>query len=285
MISGEKLGSYIPSRFLRRLQKIAGFGTTAVVGKAVIRQAFIRQMTTSIRARLATQPDSASLESLAVLADCAVASENDVEEAKQGVAEIQVSESGKLVGLLEDLSRRLKKLETATATAAKKKNYRHPRSAENRAPKTQFMPNVQAQPFVPSNQNDNIQGFVTNNQQVNRPYVSPPTLQPSTVQPTDTVNAQVCYYHQTFGDKARLYSEPCSYHKLIGQHEVVNIASYPSKLLYVDDKRNKCRYLIDTGGAVRVLPKSCPNRTTDTVSLPSLQLITSLSIPMVLVNG
>ena len=235
---------------------MAGFGTTAVVGKAVIRQAFIRQMPTSIRARLATQPDSASLESLAVLADCAVASENDVEEAKQGVAEIQVSENGKLVGLLEDLSRRLKKLETATATAtaAKKKNYRHPRSAENRAPKTQFMPNVQAQPFVPSNQNDNRQGFVTNNQQVNRPYVSPPTLQPSTVQPTDTVNAQVCYYHQTFGDKARLYSEPCSYHKLIGQHEVVNIESYPSKLLYVDDKRNKCRYLIDTGAAVRVLP-------------------------------
>ena len=90
-------------------------------------------MPTSIRARLATQPDSASLESLAVLADCAVASENDVEEAKQKVAEMQVSESGKLVGLLEDLSRRLKKSETATATAAKKKNYRHPRSAENRA--------------------------------------------------------------------------------------------------------------------------------------------------------
>ena len=173
MISSEKLGSYIPSRFLRRLQKMAGFGTTAMVGKAVICQAFIRQMPTSIRARLATQPDSASLESLAVLADCAVASENDVEEAKQGVAEIQISESGKLVGLLEDLSRRLKKLETATATAAKKKNYRHPRSAENRAPKTQFMPNVQAQPFVPSNQNDNRQGFVTNNPQVNRPYASP----------------------------------------------------------------------------------------------------------------
>ena len=198
MIPGEKLGSYIPSRFLRRLQKMAGFGTTAVVGKAVIRLAFIRQMPTSIRARLATQPDSASLESLAVLADCAVASENDVEEAKQGVAQIQVSESGKLVGLLEDLSRRLKKLETATATAAKKKNYRHPRSAKNRAPKTQFMPNVQAQPFVPSNQNKNRQGFVTNNQQVNRPYVSSLTLQPSTVQLTDTVNAQVCYYHQTF---------------------------------------------------------------------------------------
>ena len=41
VISGEKLGSDIPSRFLRRLQKTAGFGTKVVVGKAVIRQAFI----------------------------------------------------------------------------------------------------------------------------------------------------------------------------------------------------------------------------------------------------
>ena len=37
VISGEKIGSDIPSRFLRRLQKTAGFGTKAVVGKAVIR--------------------------------------------------------------------------------------------------------------------------------------------------------------------------------------------------------------------------------------------------------
>ena len=41
VISGEKLGSDIPSIFLRRLQKTAGFGNKAVVGKAVIRQAFI----------------------------------------------------------------------------------------------------------------------------------------------------------------------------------------------------------------------------------------------------
>ena len=72
VISGEKLGSNIPSRFLRRLQKTAGFGTKAVVGKAVIRQAFIRQMPPSVRAHLATQPDSASLENLVMLADHAV---------------------------------------------------------------------------------------------------------------------------------------------------------------------------------------------------------------------
>ena len=51
-------------------------------------------MPVSIRAHLATQPDSASLESLAVLAHCAVASENDVEEIKHRVAEIKVSEKG-----------------------------------------------------------------------------------------------------------------------------------------------------------------------------------------------
>ena len=40
VILGEKMGSDIPSRFLRRLLKTAGFGTTAVVGKAVIRLAY-----------------------------------------------------------------------------------------------------------------------------------------------------------------------------------------------------------------------------------------------------
>ena len=103
----------------------------AVVGEAVIHQAFIRQMPTSIWAHPATQPDSATLESLAVLADRALASEIDVEKVKQGVAGIQVCESGKLVGLLEDLSRRLKKLETATATEAKKKNYGPSHTAQN----------------------------------------------------------------------------------------------------------------------------------------------------------
>ena len=68
--------------------------------------------------------------------------------------------------------------------------------------------------------------------------------------------------------KRQLCSEPCSYYKTIGQHEVANIASYPAKLLYVDDKRNKCKYLTDTGAAVSVLPKSCANRTTDAACLP-----------------
>ena len=95
-----------------------------------------------------------------MLADRAVASENDAEEAKQGVAQIQVRESGKLVGPLEDLSRRPKKLETTTARAAKKKTYGRSQTAENRASKTPFIPNVQAKPFVPNNQNVNKQGFL-----------------------------------------------------------------------------------------------------------------------------
>ena len=107
-------------------------------------------MPVSLRNYLATQPDSASLESLAVLADRALASANDVEEFKQGVAEIQVSESAKLVGLglLEDLSRRLKKLDTATA---KKKNYGHKQTTENRDSKKPFAPNAQTKPFIPHN--------------------------------------------------------------------------------------------------------------------------------------
>ena len=121
VISGGRIGTDIPSRFLRRLQKTAGFGTKAVVGKAVIRQAFIRQMPASISAHLATQPDSATLESLAVSADRALAAEEDVEESKPEVAEIKVEETTKLVGLLEDLSRRIKKLETVI-TSERKRN-------------------------------------------------------------------------------------------------------------------------------------------------------------------
>ena len=43
---------------------------------------------------------------------------------------------------------------------------------------------------------------------------------------------------------------------------------FPSKLLYVADKRNKCKYLIDTGAAVSVLHKSCANRISDADCLP-----------------
>ena len=144
VISGERIGTDIPSRFLRRLQTTTGFSTKAVVGKAVIRQAFIRQMPASIRAHLTTQPDSATLESLA---DRALAAEEDVEESKLGVAEIKVEETTKLVGLLEDLSRRIKKLETVT-TSERKRNKGRGRVNNNYTPAPTFAPNVQASGFV-----------------------------------------------------------------------------------------------------------------------------------------
>ena len=186
VISDEKLGSDIPSRFLRRLQKTAGFGTKAVVGKAVIHQAFIRQMPPSVCTHLATQPYSASLENLAMLADRAVAAEKDVDGAKPGVAEINVSESGKLVGLLEDLSRRLKKLETATAKATQKKTYGRSQANENRAAKTQFVPNVQAKPFIPNTQAVTRQDVSNNNKKDSRPNAPPP--QNNVAQPMDTTD-------------------------------------------------------------------------------------------------
>ena len=87
-----------PKRFLRRLQKTAGFGTKAVVGKAVIRKAFICQMPPSVHAHLSTQPNSVSLENLAMLADRAVAAEKDVDEAKPGVAKINERKARWTVG-------------------------------------------------------------------------------------------------------------------------------------------------------------------------------------------
>ena len=110
-------------------------------------------MPASIHAHLATQPDNASLESLAMLADRVLASENDVDKSKPGVAEIKVSEAGKLVGLSEDLSRRLKKLETATATMAaeERRNSGRAQTSKNRAPKAQCPPTVQAKSFTPTN--------------------------------------------------------------------------------------------------------------------------------------
>ena len=70
-------------------------------------------MPASIRAHLPTTPDSTSLESLAVLADRAIASENDAKDNSVGVAEVRVNDSEKLIGIMEDISRRLKKLETS----------------------------------------------------------------------------------------------------------------------------------------------------------------------------
>ena len=163
-------------------------------------------MPTSIRAHLATQPDSATLESSAMLADRALASEVDAEESKPGVAEIKVDETTKLVGLLEDLSKRLKKLETVTA-AEKKRNQGRGRVNNHYAPRPTFIPNAQATEFV-----SNKPGSFTNAQQNARPFVPPQNVQQNNAAKViDTANAPVCYFHQTFGDKARTCRSPCTF--------------------------------------------------------------------------
>ena len=143
--------------------------------------------------------------------------------------------------------------------------------------------------------------FFTNAKQDSRPNVPPPnTQQNNAAQPIDAANyAPVCYYHQTFGDKARTCRDPCTFFlKLVGRSKVATLASgkitetrhdyaeatiptlSPSKLLYVADKRNKCKYLIDTGAAVSVLYLSLALTGLQTLSVcPSLQLIKLLSIP------
>ena len=55
------------------------------------------------------------------------------------------------------------------------------------------------------------------------------------------------------------------------RHDFADASSpklFHSKLLYVADKGHKCKYLIDTGAAASVLPKSCANGILDTDSLP-----------------
>ena len=50
--------------------------------------------------------------------------------------------------------------------------------------------------------------------------------------------------------------------------EANSLKLFHSKSLYVADKRHKCKYLIDTGAAVSVLPKSCANRISYADCLP-----------------
>ena len=97
---------------------------------------------------------------------------------------------------MEDLSRRLKKLETATAKATQKKTCGRSQGTDDRDTKTQFAPNVQAKPFVPNNQNVTRQDVSTNNKKDSRPNAAPLQIQQNNVaQPIDTADAPVCFYH------------------------------------------------------------------------------------------
>ena len=74
----------------------------------------------------------------------------------------------------------------------------------------QFVPDVQAKPFVPNNQAVTRQDVLNNNKSRSHP---PPlqTQQNNVAQPIDTADASVCFYHQTFGDRARTCSEHCAF--------------------------------------------------------------------------
>ena len=203
------MGSDISSCFLRRLQKTADFGTSAVVGKAVIRQAFIRQRPASIWAHLATTPDSRSLESLAILANRALASENDVKYSCMGVAQIQLNDNERIIRIMEDISRHLK------LQAHRKNNKPQTDNRANRtAGKQTVLPNANAKPFILriAKNNNNGQNVLPASQSVPRPTALPPKLQQSNIaQPLATDDAQVCYYHQRFGDKARSCRDHCAF--------------------------------------------------------------------------
>ena len=63
---------------------------------------------------------------------------------------------------------------------------------------------MQAKPFVPNNQAVTRQGVSNNNKKD---------------QPIDTTDAPVCFYHQTFDDRA------LTFFKLIGQSKAATLAS------------------------------------------------------------
>ena len=99
-----------------------------------------------------------------------------------------------------------------SAKATKKKTYGHSQPTENRAAMKQFVPNVQAKLFMPNNQAVTRQDLSNNNKKDSRPNApQPQTTQSNVAQPIDTADAPVCFYHQTFGDRARTCREPCAF--------------------------------------------------------------------------
>ena len=70
----------------------------------------------------------------------------------------------------------------------------------------------------------------------------------------------VCWYHAKFGDRAQKCKPPCS---KAGQTPAKLVATgttglLPSQLFFITDNNSACRFLIDTGAEVSVLP---PTRT------------------------
>ena len=138
-------------------------------------------MPASIQAHLVTTPDSTSLDSLAILANRAL--ETDVKDSSVGVAEVRVSDNERLIGIMEDISSRLKKLETA---GTQKKQFNDKQQIDNRSHRTSnkqtFLPNANTRPFTPriaktnNNGNNNGQNVFPTNRPAPRPTAPPPYL-------------------------------------------------------------------------------------------------------------
>ena len=153
------------------------------------------------------------------MADRAIASENDAKDNSVGVPEVRVNDSEKLIGIMEDISRRLKKLDSS---GHQKKHYNNKQQTTRRRDNTTenifFSPNANVRPFAPrmaanynSNEN-NDQNIVTTKVPNPRSPAPPPNSpQTGTAQPTATDDALICYYHQKFGDKARLCRDPYAF--------------------------------------------------------------------------
>ncbi|CAH8602890.1 unnamed protein product [Schistosoma mattheei] len=67
----------------------------------------------------------------------------------------------------------------------------------------------------------------------------------------------ICWYHQTFGDKARNCRPPCKFkrpHRLSITAATTTTAPRNSRLFYVQDRVTGAQFLVDTGAEVSVVP-------------------------------
>ena len=135
---------------------------------------------------------------------------------------MRVNDSEKLIGIMEDISRRLKQLETS---GHQKKHYNNKQQTTRRRDVIQQeikkkIPNANARPFAPrtaannnSNENNDQKAVTTKVPNPRSPAPPPNSSQTGTAQPTATDDALICYYHQRFGDEtpARLCRDPCAF--------------------------------------------------------------------------
>ena len=123
---------------------------------------------------------------------------------------MKVNESTKLIGLIEDISRRLQRLETS---GVKKKHFNNKPSANSREHSPTFS-DVNTKPFVPSvsQKQDNRQGVFSVDQKVPRPTALPLDRQQNNASELiHKDNAQAAITTKLSVMK-RICREPCAYY-------------------------------------------------------------------------